>query len=42
MIIECPYCESNGYIESFNGKFLDEFLNREVLDTPLEARILTA
>ena len=32
----------NGYIESFNGKFKDEFLNREVLDTVLEARVLTA
>lgn len=31
----------NGYIESFNGKFRDEFLNREVLDTVLEARVLT-
>jgi transposase InsO family protein len=31
----------NGYIESFNGKFRDEFLNREVLDTLLEARVLT-
>ena len=25
-----------------NGKFRDEFLNREVLDTLLEARVLTA
>jgi len=33
-------CE-NGYIESFNGKFRDEFLNREILDTLLEARVLT-
>ena len=32
----------NGYIESFNGKFRDEFLNRELLDTLLEARVLTA
>jgi putative transposase len=32
----------NGYIESFNGKFRDEFLNREILDTVLEARVLTA
>lgn len=31
----------NGYIESFNGKMRDEFLNREVLDTVLEARVLT-
>jgi putative transposase len=32
----------NGYVESFNGKFRDEFLNRELLDTLLEARVLTA
>ena len=32
----------NGYIESFNGKFRDEFLDREILDTLLEARVLTA
>jgi putative transposase len=32
----------NGYIESFNGKFRDEFLNRELLDTVWEARVLTA
>jgi len=31
----------NGYIESFNGKFRDELLNREVFDTVLEARIIT-
>lgn len=27
----------NGCIESFNGKFRDEFLNREGLDTRFEA-----
>jgi putative transposase len=32
----------NGYIESFNGKFRDEFLDRELLDTLLEAQVLTA
>lgn len=32
----------NGYIESFNGKLRDELLNREVFDTLLEARVLTA
>jgi len=32
----------NGYIESFNGKFRDELLNLEVLDTLLEDRVLTA
>jgi len=31
----------NGYIESFNGKFRDELLNREIFDTVLEARIIT-
>lgn len=31
----------NGYIESFNGKFRDELLNREIFDTILEARVLT-
>jgi putative transposase len=32
----------NGYCESFNSKFRDEFLNIELLDTLLEARVLTA
>ncbi len=36
---EIPW--ENGYIESFNGKFRDEFLNRGLLDTLLEARVLT-
>ena len=30
----------NGYIKSFNGKHRDELLNREVLTTLTEARIL--
>jgi transposase InsO family protein len=30
----------NGYIESFNGKLRDELLNREVLTTLTEARVL--
>jgi len=30
----------NGYGESFNGKFRDQFLNRELLDTELEAEVL--
>ena len=30
----------NGYVESFNGKFRDEFLNREIFYTLLEAKIL--
>ena len=31
----------NGYIESFNGKFRDELLDREVFYTSLEVRVLT-
>jgi len=31
----------NGYIESFNGKLREEFLNGEVFDTVLEAKVLT-
>ena len=30
----------NGYNESFNGKFRDEFLNGELFDTRLEAEVL--
>jgi transposase InsO family protein len=30
----------NGYIESFNGKFRDELLDREVFTTLLEAQVL--
>jgi len=30
----------NGYIESFNGKFRDELLKREVFDTLYEAQVL--
>jgi len=30
----------NGYIESFNGKFRNEFLNGEVFDSLAEARVL--
>jgi putative transposase len=30
----------NGYGESFNGKFRDELLNRELLDTVLETQVL--
>ncbi len=30
----------NGYVESFNGKFGAEFLNRELFDTLLEAQVL--
>ena len=32
----------NGYVESFIGKMRDEFLNLEVFDTLLEARVLCA
>jgi len=31
----------NGYIESFNGKLREEFLNGEVFDTVLEAKVST-
>ena len=31
----------NGYIESFNGKFRDEYLALEAFDSVLEARVLT-
>ena len=30
----------NGYVESFNGKLRDEFLERESFDTLLEAKVL--
>jgi transposase InsO family protein len=30
----------NGYIESFNGKFRNELLNREIFTTLLEAKVL--
>ncbi|MEL6340443.1 MAG: IS3 family transposase, partial [Myxococcota bacterium] len=30
----------NGYVESLNGKLRDELLDREVFETPLEARVL--
>ena len=30
----------NGYVESFNGKLRDELIDREIFDTPLEARII--
>ena len=30
----------NGYVESFNGRFRAEFLNRELFDTLLEAQVL--
>ena len=32
----------NGYIEYFNGKLRDELLDREIFDTLLEAKVLTA
>ena len=31
----------NGYIESFNGKLRDEYLDREIFDTLLEGKVLT-
>ena len=30
----------NGYVESFNGKFRDELLDREIFYTVLEAKVL--
>jgi putative transposase len=32
----------NGYGESFNGRFRDEFLDRELVDTVLEAKVLSS
>ena len=40
MFIEPGSPWENGYVGSFNGKFRDEFLNREVFSTLTEARIL--
>ena len=31
----------NGYVESFNGKLRDEFLDREVFDTLWEVQVFT-
>ncbi len=31
----------NGYLESFNGKLRDEFLNMEIFDTLLKVQVLT-
>jgi len=42
LFIESGSPWENGYIESFNGKLRDEFLNRELLDTVFEAKVLTA
>ena len=41
LFIEPGSLWENGYIESFNGKMRDEFLNREIFDTVLEAKVLT-
>ena len=40
MFIEPGSPWENGYVESFNGKFRDELLNREVFSTLTEARTL--
>ena len=40
LFIESGSPWENGYIESFNGKFRDELLAREWLDTLLEAKLL--
>jgi len=31
----------NGFAESFNGRFRDEFLNTELFSTPTEAQLLS-
>ena len=41
LFIEPGSPRENGYVESFNGKLRDEFLNREVFDTLIEAQALT-
>ena len=41
LLIEPGSPWENGYIESFNGKFRDELLDREIFDTVYEARVLT-
>jgi putative transposase len=43
--VRCAFIEpgspwENGYIESFNGKFRDELLNREIFMTLFEAKVL--
>ena len=40
LFIESGSSWENGYIESFNGKLRDELLNREILTTLIEAKIL--
>ena len=35
-----PGSRENRYVESLNDKFRDELLDREVFETPLEARVL--
>ncbi len=42
LFIECGSPWENGYIESFNGKLRDELLNREILTTLTEAKVLIA
>jgi len=40
LFIEQGNPRENGYIESFNGKLRDELLNREILTTLEEAKVL--
>jgi transposase InsO family protein len=40
LLIEPGSPWENGYVESFNGKFRDELLEREAFDTLLEAKVL--
>jgi hypothetical protein len=41
LFIEPGSSRENGYVESFNGKLRDEFLNREIFYSVAEARVLT-
>jgi transposase InsO family protein len=40
LLIEPGSPWENGYVESFNGKFRAELLNRKLFDTLLEAQVL--
>jgi putative transposase len=40
LFIELRSSWENGYIESFYGKLRDELLNREIVTTLLEAKVL--
>ena len=40
LFIRPGYPSESGYVESFNGKLRDELLDREILYTLAEARVL--